>query len=131
MLASCGNTETGPTTVEVVGDSITAQAFWGRDAAFEAGAPEGAKVSKDAQGGTKLRDATERVERLGRADAPAVLVLAVGTNNAALIDGGGPLTTTVPSPISSLPPPRGPVSSSSCLVPPPRTPHPRRRAPTS
>ena len=77
-------------TIDVIGDSITAQSFWFRDAEWAAqGQPAYSDVLKDAYPGRQFQDiqATER-DRILTSRRPATLVLALGTNNA-IVDNGG------------------------------------------
>jgi hypothetical protein len=95
-----------PLTVDIVGDSITAQSYWGRDAAWLTdgpGAPAGSDILKDAWLGYKFEDVQERETERVMAEEnprPSILVIALGTNNASL--GGGGWTTADEAAFSKL-----------------------------
>lgn len=87
VATGCKPTPT-PLTIDVVGDSITAQSYWNRDAAWltdGVGAPAGADIVKDAWLGYRFDHVQEReTARVMDEARPAVLVIALGTNNASL-----------------------------------------------
>lgn len=76
-----------PATLDVVGDSITAQSFWNRDTEWQAagpGMPTGQDLVVDAWLGYRFEDVQAReTARANDPDQPrpAVLVIALGTNN--------------------------------------------------
>lgn len=93
LLAGCRPAPT-PTarTIDLLGDSITWQAYWGRTRAFEGqGRPPGSSFVVDAKPGAVLADPYDReAARVYGASSPrpAVLVVALGTNDALPKTGG-------------------------------------------
>lgn len=92
LLAATGLTGCTPTpkpgTIDIVGDSIAFQANWARPAAFLVGAPRGADVVRDFKPGIGFPDVMT-AERTRVASArPAILVVALGTNDAGPADLG-------------------------------------------
>lgn len=86
-----------PLAIDVVGDSITVQSFWGRDAAWlldGPGAPPGSNVEKDAWLGYRFEDVLERQAARVQDRATGVLVIALGTNNASAAFGGDGWTSS-------------------------------------
>jgi hypothetical protein len=98
VLTACGaatstttpgaSTTSRPPTIDVYGDSVTVQAFWGRDAQFAEGAPAGAIVRTHARPGSVIADHQAAVESRAADDIPSTLVIALGTNNAARLTDG-------------------------------------------
>ena len=85
ILTACQPTPT-PKTIDILGDSLTQQAYWNRDAAFLAqGQPPGSDVVFDAWMGNQFHDVqaaeTARVNDTEQ-PRPAIMVIALGTNNA-------------------------------------------------
>jgi hypothetical protein len=92
LLASTGLTGCAPTpkagTIDVVGDSLAFQANWGRNPEFVAGSPKGADVFLDFKPGIGFPDVMAAQRKRVAAARPAILVIALGTNDAGPLDGG-------------------------------------------
>ena len=75
-------------TIDVVGDSLTFQTFWYRQALFAAGAPAHASVIVDARPGIGYPDVLAAERKRAASGRPSILVIALGTNDAGPVDGG-------------------------------------------
>ncbi len=92
LLAATGLTGCVPTpkpgTIDIVGDSIAFQANWARPDAFVVGAPRGADVVRDFTPGIGFPDVMTAERKRVQAARPAILVIALGTNDAGPTDQG-------------------------------------------
>jgi len=81
-----------PNTIDIVGDSISTQAYWGRSAEYDAqGRPANADVLHDEWAGRVFADAQPAATQRAADGRPAIMVIALGTNNAgAYSSGWGP-----------------------------------------
>ncbi|MCU1369730.1 MAG: hypothetical protein JWO77_924 [Ilumatobacteraceae bacterium] len=92
VSATTGLTGCAPTpkagTIDVVGDSLAFQANWGRPTEFLAGSPKGSNVVLDLKPGIGFPDVMAAQRKRVAAARPAILVIALGTNDAGPVDGG-------------------------------------------
>lgn len=92
LLASTGLSGCAPTprpgTIDVVGDSLAFQANWARNREFTAGAPKGADIALDFTPGIGFPDVMAAQRKRVASARPAILVIALGTNDAGPLDGG-------------------------------------------
>jgi hypothetical protein len=92
LLASTGLTGCAPTpkagTIDVVGDSLPFQANWARPTEFLKGSPAGASVVLDLKPGVGFPDVMAAQRKRVASARPAILVVALGTNDAGYLDGG-------------------------------------------
>ncbi|HWJ97845.1 MAG TPA: SGNH/GDSL hydrolase family protein [Acidimicrobiales bacterium] len=92
LAASTGLTGCVPTpkagTIDVVGDSLAFQANWARPAEFLVGSPRGADVALDFRPGIGFPDVMAAQRTRVAAARPAILVVALGTNDAGPLDNG-------------------------------------------
>jgi len=92
ILASTGLSGCVPTpkagTIDVVGDSLAFQANWARPKEFLVGSPKGADTALDFRPGIGFPDVMAAERKRVAAARPAILVIALGTNDAGPLDGG-------------------------------------------
>lgn len=77
-----------PGTIDVVGDSILFQTFWNRQREFTVGSPSDASIIVDAHPGVGFPDPLEAERARAESGRPAILAIALGTNDAGPVDGG-------------------------------------------
>jgi len=87
LLTSCAPTPKAG-TIDVVGDSLAFQANWARSTEFATGAPRGADLVRDFKPGIGFPDVMAAQRKRVAAARPAILVIALGTNDAGPLDGG-------------------------------------------
>ncbi len=76
-------------TIDLVGDSIAFEAHWARDAEFGAGFPARTDLVNESTPGVRFQDLQPDEEvRVRQVQRPSALVIALGTNNAKMDDGG-------------------------------------------
>ena len=75
-------------TIDVVGDSLAFQSNWAREAEFRSGAPKGSNLALDLEAGIGFPDVMAAQRARVAAARPAILVIALGTNDAGPFDGG-------------------------------------------
>ena len=98
-------------TIDIVGDSLAFQANWARPEAFLVGSPKGADVVRDFKPGIGFPDVQAAQEKRAAAARPAILVIALGTNDAGPKDGGW--TSADDRELRAL---MASVSTTSCVV---------------
>lgn len=92
LVAATGLTACAPTpkagTIDIVGDSLAFQANWARSTEFAVGKPKGADLLRDFKPGIGFPDVMDAQRKRVAAARPAILVIALGTNDAGPVDGG-------------------------------------------